>query len=351
MDDDDVMNLIDRNAGSFSDGLVLSAIVVLSLALVAYAVGAALGRRGQQPAPEKRARSRRSASTHLRTGASTGSAGSLGAAGSVLVAAIPGGDGALAADSASERTARVGSSLTVLGVSLTVLALVARGLAAGRAPWANMYEFALAGAASVGVVFLLALRRSAVRSMGAWVVALVLLLLGLAATVLYTPVDDLVPVLNSSWLVVHVASAIVAGGLFTVGFVATVVHLVRSTIRRRTSPGDTAGTAGTAGTAPDPFAQVASTMHLVAFPIWTFAVLAGAIWAENAWGRYWGWDPKETWAFITWVFYAAYLHADATTGRWARAAGWLAIAGFLAFVFNFFGVNIWLPGLHSYAGV
>ena len=346
--DDDVMNLIDRNAGSFSDGLVLSAIVVLSLALVAYAVGAALGRRGQQPAPEERAHSRRSVSTNLRTDTS---AGSVGSAGSVLVAAIPGDDGALAADSASERTARVGTSLTVLGVSLTVLALVARGLAAGRAPWANMYEFALAGAASVGVVFLLALRRSAVRPMGAWVVALVLLLLGLAATVLYTPVDDLVPVLNSSWLVVHVASAIVAGGLFTVGFVATVVHLVRSTIRRRTSPGDTAGTAGTAGTAPDPFAQVASTMHLVAFPIWTFAVLAGAIWAENAWGRYWGWDPKETWAFITWVFYAAYLHADATTGRWARAAGWLAIAGFLAFVFNFFGVNIWLPGLHSYAGV
>ncbi|WP_447646987.1 c-type cytochrome biogenesis protein CcsB [Nocardioides zeae] len=337
---------IDRNAGSFSDGLVLSAIAVLSLALVAYAVGAALGRRGRARAEEGRVGAARSATALRRSVRARDAAGSAGSV--LLVDAIRVDDGPLATDSAGERTARVGTSLTVLGVALTVLALVARGVAAGRAPWANMYEFALAGAASVGVVFLVALRRSAVRSMGAWIVALVLLLLGLAATVLYTPVDDLVPVLNSTWLVVHVASAIVAGGLFTVGFVATVVHLVRSAIRRRSAP---LRSTDTAVEASDPFAQVASTTHLIAFPIWTFAVLAGAIWAENAWGRYWGWDPKETWAFITWVFYAAYLHADATTGRWARAAGWLAVAGFLAFVFNFFGVNIWLPGLHSYAGV
>jgi len=87
------------------------------------------------------------------------------------------------------------------------------------------------------------------------------------------------------------------------------------------------------------------------FPIWTFAVLAGAVWAEAAWGRYWGWDPKETWAFITWVLYAAYLHAQATAGWRGARANWFGVLGYAAFLFNFIGVNIWIPGLHSYAGV
>ena len=85
--------------------------------------------------------------------------------------------------------------------------------------------------------------------------------------------------------------------------------------------------------------------------MWTFAVLAGAIWAEDSWGRYWGWDPKETWAFITWVLYAAYLHAQSTAGWRGTKAGWLALAGYAAFLFNFVGVNLLITGLHSYAGV
>jgi cytochrome c-type biogenesis protein CcsB len=87
-----------------------------------------------------------------------------------------------------------------------------------------------------------------------------------------------------------------------------------------------------------------------AFPIWTFAIIAGAIWAESAWGRYWGWDPKETWAFITWVIYAGYLHARSTAG-WRSRSAWIAVVGFAAFLFNFFGINIFIVGLHSYAGV
>ena len=198
-----------------------------------------------------------------------------------------------------------------------------------------MYEFGLTGSAAVAVAFLVYSRGRPVGGLSPWTVALVLVLLGVSVTSLYTPVDDLVPVLNSRWLVVHVAAAITAGALFTVGALATVAHLVR---QRR------------GGDEDDHFSELAHTVHLVAFPIWTFAVIAGAVWAENAWGRYWGWDPKETWAFITWVFYAAHLHALSTVG-WRRRAGLLAIAGFLAFLFNFFGVNLWIPGLHSYAGV
>lgn len=297
--------------GSVSDGLVTSALAVFALALVLYAVSAAVSR----PAVSR-----------------------------ATLLTVPAGGPPPGLDTATRTGSRisgrargigqVGTAFTVLGTALVCLAVVARGFAAGRAPWGNMYEFGLTGSAAVAVVFLAYLRGRPVGGLAAWLVAVVLVLLGVSVTSLYTPVDDLVPVLNSRWLVVHVAAAIVAGALFTLGAIATLAHLIR-----RGRGGD-----------DDPFASLAHTVHLVAFPIWTFAVIAGAVWAENAWGRYWGWDPKETWAFITWVLYAAHLHALSTSG-WRRGASLLAVSGFLAFLFNFFGVNLWIPGLHSYAGV
>ncbi len=97
--------------------------------------------------------------------------------------------------------------------------------------------------------------------------------------------------------------------------------------------------------------RLASRIIAFAFPIWTFAVIAGAIWAQEAWGRYWGWDPKETWSFITWVLFAGYLHARATSGWQGRRAAALALVGFASLVVNFYAVNLWIVGLHSYAGV
>lgn len=311
---------------AFSDNLAASSIAVLALALLSHAVELALRVRSARTPTPALVAPRAGSPAHADT-------------------VHPKSEAVRSDDDAGSRAARIGTSLTVLGVVLVTAATLARGIAAGRAPWANMYEFALSGAAAVGISYLLTLRRAPVRALGIWIVGLLLLLLGLGITVLYTPVDGLVPVLNSYWLVIHVAAAIVAGALFTVGVVATVAHLVLA----RVAAGRNGATATRERAAT--YDAVAHGAHLVAFPIWTFAVLAGAIWAENAWGRYWGWDPKETWAFITWVFYAAYLHAQATPGRWGRASGWLAVAGFASFVFNFFGVNIWLPGLHSYAGV
>lgn len=334
------MNFLpDLDLARLSDSLVASAMAVLGLALLAYAADLALGRRksGSPARPTPVLAAAPDGTSHRIP--SDGNAGPESASDDADRDDEPAREG--------ERTAgRAGTSLTVLGVGLLAAAVLARGLAAERAPWANMYEFALTGSASVGIFYLASLRQAPIRAMGVWVVGLTLLLLGLGTTVLYTPVDGIVPVLDSYWLVIHVAAAIIAGGLFTVGFVATIAEMVRT--RRR--PDRSRATASRPAL-NDPFAKVAHNAHLVAFPIWTFAVLAGAIWAENAWGRYWGWDPKETWAFITWVLYAAYLHAQATDRRWARASAWLAIAGFLSFLFNFFGVNIWLPGLHSYAGV
>jgi ABC-type transport system involved in cytochrome c biogenesis permease subunit len=227
--------------------------------------------------------------------------------------------------------------MAVLATGLLAAAVVARGLATGRPPWGNMYEFATACALAAAVGLLVAARAGhAPAGLRVWVHGLVLSALGLAVTVLYTPGDDLVPALDSYWLVVHVAAAIVSAGAFTIAAGASVLHQVR--LRRDPVGAEVAG-------------RLAHTVTVFAFPIWTFAVVAGAIWAEEAWGRYWGWDPKETWAFITWVLYAVYLHAEATPGYRGRRAHWFALAGYVALVFNFFGVNMWITGLHSYAGV
>ncbi|MFE6506326.1 c-type cytochrome biogenesis protein CcsB [Nocardioides sp. NPDC057767] len=246
----------------------------------------------------------------------------------------------------------VGTSLTVLAFLLNVGGVATRALATQRAPWGNMYEFVIVAALASGGAYLIFLRRQPVRTLGVWVVAVLLLALGLAVTVLYTPAGSLVPVLNSYWLVIHVAAAITASGIFTVGFVAAALFLVRIRSDKRQGV-DAAPSRRYAATLPaaEILERVAHGAAMFAFPIWTFAVIAGAIWAENSWGRYWGWDPKETWAFITWVLYAAYLHAQSTVGWRGARASWFAIAGYLALLFNLFGVNLWITGLHSYAGV
>lgn len=233
--------------------------------------------------------------------------------------------------------ARMGTILLVLGFAINVLAVISRGVAAERAPWGNMYEFAIVGAASIAAAYVVGMRIYPIEGLGLWVSGLVLVILGCAVTILFTPTDALIPVLNSYWLAIHVGAAIVAGGAFTVGAIASIAYLVRG--HRR--PGTDRAT----------LERVSYGLILFAFPVWTFAVIAGAVWAEAAWGRYWGWDPKETWAFITWVFYAAYLHAQSTAGWRGRKAAWLALLGYAAFLFNFVGVNMWVGGLHSYAGV
>jgi cytochrome c-type biogenesis protein CcsB len=178
----------------------------------------------------------------------------------------------------------------------------------------------------------------------------VLLTLGLAVSVLYTESAQLVPALKSVWLVIHVTAAMLASGIFTIGFAQSICYLVQE--HRERVPVEERG-----ASFMDRFPSAAVLdrsayrMHAFAYPIWTFAVIAGAIWAENAWGRYWGWDPKETWAFITWLVYTAYLHARATAGWKGRKAAYLATLGYSTFLFNYLVVNIWLVGFHSYAGV
>jgi cytochrome c-type biogenesis protein CcsB len=266
------------------------------------------------------------------------------------------------------RAGNIGMSLTWLAFGLLVVALIARAAWAGRAPWGNMYEYSLASAAAITGVFLLVSLRRDVRWLGLFVTMASLITLGVAVLLLYNDSPQLVPALKSYWLAIHVSAAIISGGAFTVGAAATILYLAADRAERDaagTGPRQLTGVRGSLRSANSrsaawvaarvPDAQTLDAMayrvNAFVFPLWTFAVIAGSIWAEDAWGRYWGWDPKETWAFITWLVYAGYLHARATAGWRGRKAAVLGLIGFACFLINFFGVNLFASGLHSYSGV
>ena len=256
------------------------------------------------------------------------------AAGDVLIGEAP-----LTPPARGRTAGNVGLALTWVAFGLLAVGVILRGVWAGRVPWGNMYEYSLTSALAIlGVYLYLSLRRD-VRWLGLFAVIPTLLTLGLAVTVLYTEAAQLVPALKSYWLVIHVAAAIICGGAFTIAAGTALLSIFRNRLP--------------AGGLPSSERLQTLTYRIVAFsfPLWTFAVIAGAIWAENAWGRYWGWDPKETWAFITWVIYAAYLHARSTAGWRGNASSWIAIAGWASFLINYFGVNLFVNSLHSYAGV
>jgi cytochrome c-type biogenesis protein CcsB len=279
---------------------------------------------------------------------------SVGSAGGV---ALGDRDADSAADSASERrelrietAGRIGVALTVVGTALLLAGLVARSLASEpfRVPWGNMYEFTLTGALGVAVIYLALLRSLRLRWMGLFVTGFLVVVLMLANLTLEQAAGPLVPALHSYWLVIHVGAAILATGAFAVGALASLVFLLKDRLLRR---GTSSGLLELLP-ATDALDRLAYRLHAVGFPLWTFAALiAGPIWAEHAWGSYWNWDPKEVWAFITWVVYAAYLHARATAGWKGRAAAILALIGFATLLFNFVGVNFFFGqgSMHSYA--
>ena len=244
-----------------------------------------------------------------------------------------------ATDNPGWRMSNIGLSLTWLSAGLLLVGVVLRGVWAGRVPWGNMYEFSISSALGILLVYLIWSTTRDLRWLGIFVTIPTLLTLGMAVTVLYTEAAQLVPALKSYWLVIHVLAAIICGGAFTVAAATAGLSLIsdRNWIKQIPSR--------------ETLEKLTHRIIAFAFPLWTFAVVAGAIWAENAWGRYWGWDPKETWAFITWVVYAAYLHARSTAGWKHQKASVIALVGWLSFLINYFGVNIFVNSLHSYAGV
>jgi cytochrome c-type biogenesis protein CcsB len=307
----------DQSLAELSDQLFPIGVALYSLAVVAFCAQLAFGRR---PAL-------------VTAGAPAATASSTGAPG-----AEP------------ERGRRWGVAamvLTALGAVAHAGVLVTRGMATDRLPWGNMYEFATATVLVAVVAYLvLALRSPGLRHIGVFVLAPVVLSLVLIGLFLYAEAGPLVAALRSSWLAVHVSTAILGFGIFFVSGIASALYLVRSRADD-TSDGGIVSRLPSAATLD----RVAHRTAVFGFPIWTFAVIAGAIWAESAWGRFWGWDPKETWAFIAWVVYAAYLHARTTAGWRGVPAAWVNVVGLAVMVFNLLFVNMVSTGLHSYGGL
>jgi cytochrome c-type biogenesis protein CcsB len=251
-----------------------------------------------------------------------------------------------------ERVGRAGLAVVYLGIGLLLTCLVLRGLATMRVPWGNMYEFinltCLCGLVAGAIV----LRRPRFRPLWVFLLLPVLILLTVSGRWLYANAAPVMPALQSYWLPIHVSVVSLGSGVFLVAGIASILFLLR------TSPlGDPQNTdsalARVVQRLPDAqtLDRIAYRTTIFAFPVFGFGVIFGAIWAEEAWGRYWGWDPKETVSFVAWIVYAAYLHARSTAGWRDRKAAWINVAGFVAMVFNLFFVNLVTVGLHSYAGV
>ena len=328
---------------ALSNDLLVVAILGYALAMLAAAAEYAFGNRGAVARVAVRQRELVGAAVGA-AGPAVGEPGDDKAPGDV--------PGAVAPDAARVAVwaGWTGAALTFVGWLAHVACLVTRGLAAGRVPWGNMYEFVLAATLVGATAWLVVLvRRPSIRPLGLFVTLTLVILLGVDGMRLYTNAGPLVPALNSYWLKIHVTAAITASGILLVGFVAAALTLVRT--------GYDAGrtrfpyTLGDRLPAADGLERLTFRLHAFAFPIWTFAIICGAIWAEAAWGRYWGWDPKETWAFIAWVIYAGYLHARATPSVKRTIATWIAVLGWAAMMINLFGVNLVISGMHSYAGV
>ena len=364
-----------------SDHFLLATVFFYALAVLAYAGDFAFGRRAAPrqataPAAEQAALVAEQAKVAVGAGIAaqaaaaapahaelTAHAESAAAAAGLLPAAATGGGGDAGAPVAVPSRWRAGGApagpwtraalgLTVIGLATQVLGILTRGLAEHRVPWGNMYEFVMAITCAAVIAFLGLSFRFRVYAVGLFLMAPIVLALGLCATVLYTAAGPLVPALHSYWIWIHVTAMTVAIGSYIVAATFTVLYLVADRHARKAA-GPEAGFGAVLDRLPAASAldRLSYRTVIFAFPIWTFAVIAGAIWADQAWGRYWGWDPKETWAFITWVVYAGYLHARATAGWRGRKAAYIQLVGFASLLFNLVGVNLWITGLHSYAGI
>ena len=284
-----------------------------------------------------------------------------------------------------DRLHTVATVIGVVGLVANGLSILARGIAAGRTPWGNMYEYSslLTFLIVLGYLWIVE-ARGKVRTVGGFVYAMAVLTMAMAVSFFYVGPTALMPALNSYWRQIHVTSMIVASSLLGVGCLFTIVYLLKLASERRgvaklqgqipppimgaaidtsdpsVPPDYAAGADEPVGSADvgsrriglPPSATLdglAYTFIRFGFPVWTFGVICGAIWAQQTWGRYWGWDPKETWSFITWVIFAGYLHARATSGWKGTRAAIVALIGFVSLLITYYAVNLWIAGLHSYS--
>ncbi|GAA1802392.1 c-type cytochrome biogenesis protein CcsB [Planosporangium flavigriseum] len=322
---------------ALSDQLLIVTVLAYLAAMIGYAAEFSFGTRGVVARAATRARER-----ELVTVGGPADAPVSPAPPAAPVQETPRGRAAL--------VGRLAVALTAVGYLAHLATIVTRGLAANRVPWGNMYEFVLVVCFAGATAWLVLLsRRPAVRPLGLFVTLAEIVMLLIAGMRLHTEAGPLMPALNSYWLKIHVSAAAIASGVLLVGFVAAVLTLLRlgHDKGKRSFP----FTLGQRLPDAQTLERLTFRVHAFAFPIWTFAIICGAIWAREAWTQYWSWDPKETWSFISWVIYAGYLHARATPSVKKTVATWIAILGWATMMINLFAINLVVTGMHSYAGV
>lgn len=332
---------VNTDLAMWSNQLIVSAMIVYAFAMIFYAFDLFGGRELKQSEAITSGAAR--ASTVRRTNRKTATA----------LLDPPEIDASAYASTGSgknkpRRGARIGTSLLVLAVLLHIAAVLTRALSVMRVPWGNMMEYVLTATAITVVVFLIVNVKKDIRYLGTIVAGGVLLCLGLAITVFYTPAAKLIPALDSYWIAIHVPIAILSTSLLYISAILAVFQILKNAhetkdpkwlrfMRRMPSSID--------------LERFSYTIAAVGFITWTFTLIAGAIWAEVAWSRYWGWDSKEIWTFVVWVIYAAYLHARATRGWGPTRVAVLNLVGIATVIFNFTVVNMYFNGLHSYSGL
>ncbi len=359
--------------GDLSTLLVWGAATAFTIALIGYSV--ALAR-----IADASSRSARGAAPvrEVPAGVVVGAAGAGGgaaAAGAEVEAG--GGTGTGSAGGPGDGTAArskatgIARTTSLLGLVFLFLGIVLRGVASGRWPTANMYEFTLVGAFVATLVLVLVQRRRLIPFLGVVVMGIAVLALVLGLNVFYIRADAVQPALHSYWLVIHVGVAITATGVFTVAFATAVLqvlqesrevgrsHLegpwrrldrVRGGLHRWRVTGPAWSWLRTVPSARE-LEALSFRLNAIAFVLWTLTLIGGALWAEQAWGRYWGWDPKEVGTFVAWVVYAAYLHARTTRGWSGRRAAYFVFVGYAVVLANFTVVNLFVTGKHSYSGL
>ncbi|OYC95947.1 c-type cytochrome biogenesis protein CcsB [Microbacterium sp. Yaish 1] len=341
--------------------LVWTAVAVYALAFIAYAVD--LARRSDLALKTKDSVPATAAAPVLVAAGGAQTIGEIRAAEAQAELAL----NARPADRPRLLWARMGTTLTWIGFLFHLGATVLRGIAAERVPWSNMYEFALTGLLLVVMVYLVVLFRYDLRFLGTFITGLAVVLLGGSVLNFYVAVVPLADPLKSIWLVIHVFVASLASAFFALAFALSIVQLMqaRRVARALARAGADAGDAASAASAPrrdgarflrtlpsaDALESLAYRFAIIGFIFWTFTLIAGSIWANDAWGRYWGFDTKEVWTFVIWVLYAGYIHARATRGWRGNRSAWLSIVGFSAVLFNFIIVNQFFKGLHAYSGL
>ncbi|WP_026917392.1 c-type cytochrome biogenesis protein CcsB [Gordonia shandongensis] len=342
----DSAGYVNETLARYSDWLYATSITVYVIAMVLFLMALGAARFARIGARETQAEL---------VGAGTGA--SRGSGGTAVDDRVPGRvSGPQDRVSAGERLGSMAFAVIIVGLVAHIGSVATRGFATDRAPWGNMYEFislTCLAAVVAGVVFL---RKQQWRPLLSFLLIPVVLLMFIGGKFLYTQAAPVVPALKSYWLAIHVSIISIATGVLFVAGVASVLYLVKN---RWPSLGSDESATGAGAffrrlvdhlPSAEALDKAAYRCTVIGFPLFGIGIICGAIWAEASWGRFWGWDPKETVSFIAWVIYAAYLHARATAG-WRNAAAWISVAGFVALLFNLFIINLVVSGLHSYAGL